>query len=260
MKDTLLIADGNEDSLQFLSSSIGSDYLIFTAADGQQALNMIECHSIRMIISDVYLPLLNGIDLCTRLKMSLRYSHIPVILLTTGESSQAQLDGLKAGADACIEKACSAEYLKAQISNLLNNRKKIKAYYMQYPLAHMSTMAYSRDDEEFLTTLNNLIVEHMENTALDVELLAKLMNISRPTFYRKIKSLSDLTPNELLTMTRLKKAAELLAVTNYKIFEIAIMVGFNSQSSFGKAFLKQFNMTPTAYQQTRRTDEQFPAS
>lgn len=259
MQDTLLLVDGNRDMLQSLTETLGEDYLVFTAENGQQALNLIESHSIRIIISDIQLHPVNGFDLCTRLKTSLNYSHIPIILLMDPKRLQSQLDGLKAGADACIEKPVSPEHLKIQISNLINNRKKIRAYYTRYPLAHMSTMAYSRTDEQFLVTLNNVIMENIENPELDVELLSKLMNISRPTLYRKIKVLSDLTPNELLTVTRLKKAAELLAGTGYKIFEVAIMVGFNSQSSFGKAFLKQFKMTPTAFQQTRKKEGKFIA-
>ena len=256
MQDTLLIVDGNRDKLQVLSENLSEDYLILTAENGQQALDMIERHSVRMIISDSHTPLVNGFDLCTRLKTSQNYSHIPFILLTA--PMQSRLDGLKAGADACIEKPFSPEHLKAQVSNLLNNRKKIRAYYTSYPLAHISTMAYSRTDEDFLITLNNLIMDNIENPELDVELLAKLLNISVPTLYRKIKTLSDLTPNELLTVTRMKKAAELLSGTGYKIFEVAIMVGFNSQSSFGKAFLKQFNMTPTAFQHMKK-EERFSA-
>ncbi|UPK68512.1 response regulator transcription factor [Chitinophaga filiformis] len=259
MQDTLLLVDGNREKLRVLSENLGEDYLIFTAENGQQALDMVERHSVRMIISDSHTPLVNGLDLCTRLKTSLNYSHIPFILLTAPNRLQSKLDALKAGADACIEQPFTPEHLKVQISNLLNNRKKIRAYYTRYPLAPMSTMVHSRTDEDFLITLNKLMMEHMENPELDVELLAKLMNTSVPTLYRKIKTLSDLTPNELLTVTRMKKAAELLAGTGYKIFEVAIMVGFNSQSSFGKAFLKQFNMTPTAFQQLKK-EERFSAS
>lgn len=258
MQDTLLIVDDDKEMLQFLTENLEEDYIVFTAENGQQALSMIESHSIRMVISDIQMPVIDGLDLCIRLKTSLNYSHIPIILLTAPQKLQSQLDGLKAGADACIERTVSPEHLKAQISNLLNNRKKIRAYYTRSPLAHVSTMAYSRTDEQFLITLNNLIIENIENPELDVELLSKLMNISKPTLYRKIKVLSDLTPNELLTVTRLKKAAELLAGTGYKIFEVAIMVGFNSQSSFGKAFLKQFKMTPTVFQQKRRKEERLP--
>ena len=105
-------------------------------------------------------------------------------------------------------------------------------------------MAYSKADEEFLEELNNVIYANIENADPDVEQLAKKMNMSRPTFYRKIKVVSDLTPNELINLARLKKAAELLAEGNYKIYEVANMVGYNSQTNFGRSFLKQFGITP----------------
>ena len=98
-------------------------------------------------------------------------------------------------------------------------------------------MAHSKADEQFLEELNNVIYENIENTELDVEHLAKKMNMSRPTFYRKIKVVSDLTPNELINLARLKKAAELLAEGKYRIYEVACMVGYNSQTNFGRAFL-----------------------
>jgi AraC-like DNA-binding protein len=108
-------------------------------------------------------------------------------------------------------------------------------------------MAHSKSDEQFLEQLNNIIDEHIENTDLDVEHLARIMNMSRPTLYRKIKGISNLTPHELINITRLKKAAGLLAEGRYRIAEIADMVGFQSQNNFGRNFLKQFGMTPTEY-------------
>lgn len=254
MQDTLLIVNDNKDILQLLSRDLGKDYLIVTAENGQHALEMIESHPVRIIISDMQTPLLSGFDLCLHVKTSLHYAHIPVILLTAGKRLQSQLDGLKAGADACIDKPFSSEHLKAQISSLLNNRKKIRAYYTRYPQGHIGTASCAKPEEDFLAALNHLILDNIENTALDVDLLAKLLNISRPTLYRKIKALSDMTPNELVMETRLKKAVELLTGTGYKIFEIAMMTGFNSQSSFGKAFLRQFKMTPTAFQQIRKKE------
>jgi AraC-like DNA-binding protein len=108
-------------------------------------------------------------------------------------------------------------------------------------------MAYSKADEHFLEELNSTIIKNIEDNELDVEQLAKLMNMSRPTFYRKIKAVSDLTPNELINITRLKKAAELLLTGSYKIYEVADMVGFNSQANFARSFLKQFGVTPSDY-------------
>ena len=111
----------------------------------------------------------------------------------------------------------------------------------------MKSIAYSKADEQFLGKLNEVIYENIAETELNVDHLADAMNMSRPTLYRKIKALSNLTPNELINIARLKKAAELLAEGNYKIYEVASMVGYNSQTSFGRNFLKQFGMTPSEY-------------
>jgi len=183
-------------------------------------------------------------QLCREIKTNIDYSHIPVILLTAKNTLHSKIEGLEHGADAYIEKPFSPQYLYVQISNLLINRNKIKEHFANSPLAHIKSMAYSKADEEFLEELNNVIYANIENADLDVEQLAKKMNMSRPTFYRKIKVVSDLTPNELINLARLKKAAELLAEGNYKIYEVANMVGYNSQTNFGRSFLKQFGITP----------------
>jgi AraC-like DNA-binding protein len=199
------------------------------------------------------MPDIDGFELCRRIKTNVDYSHIPVILLTAKNTLQSKIEGLEQGADAYIEKPFSPEYLHVQISNLLINRNKIKEHFANSPLVHIKSMAYSKADEQFLEELNTVICENIENADLDVEQIAKKMNMSRPTFYRKIKAVSDLTPNELINLARLKKAAELLAEGNYKIYEVAAMVGYNSQTNFGRSFLKQFGVTPRDYASIKQT-------
>ena len=248
MEKTILIVDDNKEILEFLSRDLRTEYVVFTARNGKEGLSIIETHSIQLIISDIKKPVMDGLEFCNQLKSSLNCSHIPIILLTAKNTLQSKIQGLEVGADAYIEKPFSPEHLKAQIKNLLGNRNKIKEYFATSPLAHMSSMAYSKADEDFLGRLNEFIFNNIENPNLDVDLLAKIMNMSRPTLYRKIKEISDLTPTELVGVARLKKAAELLISSDYKIFEVAMMAGFNSQSSFGKAFLKQFKVTPSEFQ------------
>lgn len=255
MKDSLLIVDDDPDMLQLLYGELATDYLVFTAENGQRALEIIADHPFRIIIAAIQTPVVNGYDLCLQLKTNPQYAHIPVILLTGRKGLQSQLDGLKAGADACIEKPFSCELLKVQISSLLNNRNKVRAYYTQQSPAHSPAMTPPGTEDPLLCTLHKLIMDNIENTEMDIDLLARLMNISRPTLYRKVKAQSALTPNELVMATRLTKAAELLTNAGYKIYEVAMMTGFNSQSSFGKAFLKQFKMTPTAFQQLKKAPE-----
>ena len=160
------------------------------------------------------------------------------------------MKGLELGADAYIEKPFSKEHLFAQIGSLLSNRNMVREYFASSPLVHIKSMAHSKADERFLETLNETISKRIEDTEMDVEKLAGMMNMSRVTLYRKIKAISNLTPLELINIIRLKKAAELLAEGEYKIYEIAAIVGYNSQSNFARTFLKQFNMTPTEYMQS----------
>src|SRR4029077_7556489 len=115
------------------------------------------------------------------------------------------------------------------------------------PLVHIKSMAYSKADELFLEQLTQALYDNLEDTGLDVEKLAQLVKMSRPTLYRKIKSISDLSPNELSNITRLKRATELLLEGQYKIYEVADMVGYGSQTNFGRNFFKQFGMTPSDY-------------
>lgn len=247
MKPNILLVDDHEDILHFLQSDLEDKYNIFTAINGRQALKIVEEESIQLVISDVMMPVMDGFELCRSIKTNYSISHIPVILLTAKNTLQSKIEGLETGADAYIEKPFSPEHLHAQIASLLTNRNKIKEHFANSPLVHINSMAYTRADEKFLDELNDAILHNIENTELDVEQLAKMMNMSRPTFYRKIKAVSDLTPNDLINVTRLKKAAELLLTGNYKIYEVTDMVGFHSQTNFARSFLKQFGVTPSDY-------------
>jgi two-component system cell cycle response regulator len=247
MNPLLLLVDDNEEILEFLEHELNEKYTILKAADGQQALDLLKENAVHLVISDVMMPVIDGFELCGLIKSNFEFSHIPVILLTARNTLQSKIEGLELGADAYIEKPFSPEYLQVQIANLLTNRNKIKEYFASSPLVHIKSMAYSRADELFLEKINETILKNLGDTEFDVEKLARFMNMSKPTLYRKIKSLSDLSPNEIINITRLKKAAELLVEGNYKIYEVANMVGYASQTNFGRNFLKQFGMTPSDY-------------
>ena len=254
MLPLILIVDDNEEILDFLERILSSKYAILKAEDGQQALNILGTEAVQLVISDVMMPVIDGFELCKIIKSNFEYSHIPVILLTAKNTIQAKVEGLELGADAYIEKPFSKEHLQAQIASLLSNRNMIREFFASSPLVHIKSMAHSKADERFLETLNDTICSNMEDVELDVEKLAKIMNMSRITLYRKIKAISVLTPIEVINITRLKKAAELLAEGDHKIYEISYMVGFSSQSNFARNFQKQFNITPTEYMNSKQPD------
>jgi DNA-binding response OmpR family regulator len=255
MTPVILLVDDNDEILDFLADELNEEYTTVKAMNGKEAVHLLENEAIHLVVSDVMMPEMDGFELCNLIKSNFDYSHIPVILLTAKNTLQSKIEGLKLGADAYIEKPFSPEHLKVQIANLLTNRVKIREYFARSPLVHMKSMAYSSADEQFLEKLNEAIYNHLEDTELDVEKLARIIAMSRPTLYRKIKAISNLTPNELINITRLKKAAELLASGSYKMYEIADMVGYNSQNNFGRNFLKQFGMTPSDYMSMKKAEK-----
>lgn len=251
-KYNILLMDHDKQELDIFSGFLKDTYEIFIARNESSLVKIMKTQPVHLVISDMELNGIGGSRLCRQLKSSADYAHIPVVLLIKGNSPHFRLKSLESGADAYIEKPFSPEHIKAQIRNLMTNRAKIKDYYAHSLFAPVTTTG-SKTNEVFLNRLNDLISDNLRNLDLDIDLLARLMNISRPTLYRKVKCISDLTPNELINMARLNEAVKLISTGDYKIFEVAKMAGFNSRSNFGKAFFKYFNVTPTAYRKRQKT-------
>lgn len=250
---SLLLVEDNFDIIQFLKNELAATYNIFTAKEGAEALTVLSKENVHLVMTDIMMPVMNGIELCRRIKTDVRYSHIPVIMLTAKNTITAKIQGLETGADAYIEKPFIMDHVAAQINSLLSNRNHIKEFYAHSPLAHINGIALGKPDTAFLEALQQLINEHITEKDLDIDTIAKMMNMSRGTFYRKIKGVSNLSPNELINLSRLKKAAELLAEGRYKISEVASMVGYSLNSNFSRDFHKQFKISPSEYvQQLRR--------
>lgn len=245
-KPSILIVEDNKEILGFLYKALSLKYKVFQAFNGCEALEILQKENVSLVVSDIMMPVMDGIELSKIIKTDLQYSHVPIILLTAKNSLDSKIAGLEVGADAYIEKPFALEHLQAQITNLLTNRDKLKDYFASSPLTHLKGMACSKPDKNFLERLHNIINDNITNIELDVEQLSGLMNMSRPTLYRKIKVLSNLAPSELITLSRLKKAAELLT-EGYKVNEVANMVGYSLQNNFSRDFHKQFGITPSSY-------------
>ena len=246
-RPTVLVVEDNTEMLHFIGQEINVHYNVVTAGNGEEAIARLQEYGIQLIISDIMMPVMDGFTLLKKIKTNLEFSHIPIILLTAKNTLQSRMEGLELGADAYIDKPFSMDLLLSQVTNLLNNRSNMRAYYFNSPIANIKSMAYTKADEKFLKKLNDIIDSHINDVNLDVDMIADLMNLSRPTLYRKINGLSNVTPNELIKISRLKKAAELILQGDMRIYEIAEAVGFNSQSYFSRAFSKQFNMSPSQY-------------
>lgn len=243
----ILIVDDNPEILEFLQDDLSEKFSVFTATNANDAFDILHEQIVQLIISDVMMPEIDGFELCEKIKADLEYSHIPIILLTAKNTLQSKIEGLHAGADAYIEKPFLIEYLHAQIESLLKNRTKIKQHFATQPLVQLSSIANNSADEVFLNQLKIAIENNLEDPTLDVEKLAGLMNMSRTSLYRKIKSISDLSANEMISLTRLKKAVELISLQKHNLSEIVNFTGFSSLTHLGRNFQKQFGMAPSEY-------------
>lgn len=240
----MLITDDNNDLVRFLSNYFRSSYTVLTASSADEAIAKLESDTVDLIVSDWMMPGMSGIDFCRHVRANRATSHIPFLLLTAKTDENSKIEGMNCGADAYVEKPFSIDYLAARISNLLEMRRLLKQKFSSAPLEPIETLAVNPVDSQFLSQLTSLIEENFSNTDLSVDFLAQQLCISRSSLYSKIRTLADSTPNELIQLTRLKRAAQLLSENRYRINEICYMVGFNSPSYFTKCFQRQFGMKP----------------
>lgn len=246
-KQVLLIVDDNEDMRDFLKENFKETYHIIQAENGKKGLDKIKQMNVDLIISDLMMPEMDGLEFCKILHGNILYSHIPIILLTAKTDIQSKIEGISSGADAYVEKPFSISLLKARIENLIAKRKLLQKRFSEMPIIPLSSIAPNKTEELFLQKLNSIIEKNIANVDFNIEMLANQLNISRSGLFAKIKATSDVTPNELLLIIRLKKAAALLLENNLRINEIADMVGFNSPSYFTKCFIKQFGIRPSEF-------------
>ncbi len=246
-KPVILLVEDNKEILAYLNKELKTSYTILRAGNGAEALEILDQENVQLVLTDIMMPIMDGLALCKRIKTDILYSHIPVIFLTAKNALDSKIQGLKNGADAYIEKPFSLEFLMVQIRNILKNRKIIKNYLTNSSSSNLMDINVSAPDKDFISQLNTVIYENISTIDLNVDELAKLMHMSRPTLYRKIKGLSDLTPNELINISRLKKAAELLTQKEYNITQVSTMVGYTVQSNFSRDFHKHYGMSPSSY-------------
>jgi AraC-like DNA-binding protein len=190
------------------------------------------------------MPEMDGLQLCAEIKANVDSSHIPVIMLTARADIKSRIEGLDAGADAYVEKPFSMEHLLSQISNIFTNRNKVKQAFINSPAQNTGSIALTNADEIFLERVTRIIDKNLSDANFGVDLLADELNMSRSSLHRKIKGISELTPNDFIQLVRLKKAAELLQEGSYRVNEICFLVGFGSSSHFSKRFKKQFGVPP----------------
>lgn len=250
-KATLLIVEDSDDMRDFLSDNFREQYEVITAGDGLEALHLLGKHEVSLIISDWMMPRMDGAEFCRRVRRDPLTSHIPFVMLTAKTDDDSKVEGMDVGADTYIEKPFSVQYLEACIRNTLLMRRRLIEKFSTLPLEPVTEIAQNPTDNDFLLRMNKLIEDNFSNSDLNVNFLAEQLNISRSGLFAKIKTLADVTPNEMIQIVRLKKAAQLLKEGQHQISEICYMVGFSNPSYFSKCFQKQFGIKPTDFASTQ---------
>lgn len=242
-KPSVLIIDDNADIRSYVHGLLHTDYTVIEAADGSEGIRKAMKYVPDLIISDVMMPGIDGIECCRRLKTELQTCHIPVILLTACSLDEQRIQGYDGGADSYISKPFSSQLLLARVRNLIDSHRRLKQFFGDGQTLAKEDVCDM--DKDFVEKFKALIEAKMGDSGLNVEDLGKDMGLSRVQLYRKIKSLTNYSPNELLRIARLKKAASLLASSDMTVAEIGYEVGFSSPSYFAKCYKEHFGESPT---------------
>ncbi|WP_190300258.1 hybrid sensor histidine kinase/response regulator transcription factor [Rufibacter hautae] len=248
----ILIVEDEEDIRKLLKYYLSEQFHILEAANGKEGLELALAHHPNIIISDVKMPVMDGIQLCRELKTNIRTSHIPVVLLTARTAFAHHKEGLDTGADAYLTKPFSPELLQIKIKNLLESQEKLKKFYLN--LFNINSPQPEKEantvDEQFLKRIYEVLKENLDNSEFNVNDLAAALNMSRSLAYKKIKLLTGASPVEYLRTLRLQESAKLLKTGKYKVFEVACQVGFNDDKYFRQCFTKEFGCTPSEFVKT----------
>lgn len=246
---TILVVEDEEEIKEYMVERLQKSFIVEQAANGVEALEILQKEHVDLVVSDVMMPEMDGIELCHQIKSDIKLSHIPVVFLTAKNDTDSKIEGLKAGAEAYVEKPFSYEYLLTQIKSLLKNREKEREAFSKRPFFPIDNIQMSKEDEEMMQKVMNIINENINDEDFNVERLADLMYMSRSSLLRKIKQLFNMPPLEFIRLVRLKKAAELIQEGNHRVGEICYMVGFGNPSYFAKMFNRQFGVTPKEFEQ-----------
>jgi len=243
----LLIIDDHAEIRQFIRQNFEQDYNIIEAENGVKGLKVAVNTTPDLIIGDIMMPEMNGLEMCHQLKNDPRTSHIPIILLTAKDTEENELEGLKTGADQYITKPFNVELLQVSVSNLIRSRQNLRKKFTREIALEPAEVTVTATDEDFLKKAMTVVEEHMEDTEFSVEILVKELGISRSNLYQKIKALTDLSTSEFIRTIRMKRAVQLLENSDLSVKEIMYQSGFNTASYFSKCFKKQFGMIPSEY-------------
>lgn len=245
-RKTVLVVDDNAEILKYLSGALSADFRVLTAANGTKAIELLGADSIDLVISDVMMPDMDGVQLCRAVKRNLRTSHIPVILLSAKADDTDRLDGLKVGADDYIAKPFSMDELIAKVRNQIRTRESIIRHYSQEKGdVDPASVAQNPLDEEFLRNAAKVMMDHLDDSQFTTDEFARQMCMSRSNLHLKMKALTGESTNDFIRRTRMRKADELLRSRRYTVAEVSAMVGYSTPSYFATAFKNFFGYPPS---------------
>jgi len=246
-RPVLLFVDDNRDLCEFMADSISDDYTVLLAFNGEEALDQLQKTDVNIVVSDVMMPVMSGIELCERIKNNIQWSHIPVILLTARTAEENQLEGLKVGADDYLTKPFNFNILKLRIQRFIEWTEKCHRSFSQKLDVSPGEITITPLDEHLIGKAINVVEEHINDADFSVEELATIVGLSRSHLYKKLMSITGKGPAEFIRTIRLKRGRQLLEKSQLQIAEIAYNVGFNSPKRFTINFKNEFGISPSDY-------------
>lgn len=249
---TVLIVEDNDNMREFLAEQANMSFTIETARNGKEALEKLAGSHIDLIVSDVMMPEMDGFSLCKAVKADINLSHIPIVFITAKNDLESKIKGLQLGAEAYIEKPFSVKFFRQLIRSLLDNRRRERESFSKKPFFNMDNMHMTKADEEFMNKVIKIIEDNVGEDNFNVECMADILCMSHSSLLRKIKSVFNMSPVELIRLIKLKKAAELIQEGKHLIGDICYMVGISSPSYFSKLFFKQFGISPKDFEKQCR--------
>lgn len=246
-KPTMLIVDDDHEMLRYLSGIFEDKYKLIQAASGEQGLQLIKKHAPDIVVSDVMMGAMSGIEMCSKMKEDLAVSHIPVVLLTASSSPESKLKGIEGGADDYISKPFDKDLLVARIASILKNRNDLQKYFYNEITLQSGDFKISPEYKEFLQRCIAIVESHITNPDFNIKVLASEIGMSHSTLYNRIKSISGQSTNGFIRFIRLRRAAQILISTDTTIMETADQVGINDIKYFRKQFTTLFGMKPSEY-------------
>ncbi len=240
----ILIIDDNEGMRTYLTGILQAKYNVIEAQNGEEGLRMARKMVPQLVVSDVMMPVMNGLEFCSGIKEDVSTSHIPVILLTAKSLEEQRIEGYKNGADSYITKPFTPDTLIARIENLLTNRHQLRKIFSESLQEEQEQEGFDKKDQTFIAQLRKAIKKHIPDAEYSVEDLGAEMGLSRVQLYRKVKALTGYSVVDLLRKARLAKAKQLLETTDKNISEVAYDVGFATPSYFAKRFKEEYGISP----------------